>query len=156
MRISIGCDHRGVPLKTALTGLLARLGHEVQDEGTCNQHEPIDYPDIAAAVSQKVSRKDVERGLLVCGSGIGMAITANKFPGVRATVCQDEKTAEICRRHNDVNVLCFSNEMLSEPAVERMVEIWLSTPFEGGRHARRLEKIAGVERSSCESLADGP
>ena len=93
---------------------------------------------------------EVDRGMLVCGTGIGMAITANKFPGVRATTCHDEVTAEMCRRHNDVNVLCLSGDMLGERQIDRLVEIWLTTPFDGGRHARRLEKIAGVERG-CDS-----
>jgi ribose 5-phosphate isomerase B len=150
MRISIGSDHRGVQVKAKLAQLLGQLGHEVIDEGTHSDQEPVDYPDVAAIVSRKVSRGEVDRGMLVCGTGIGMAITANKFPGVRATTCHDEVTAEMCRRHNNVNVLCLSGDMLGERQIDRLVEIWLNTPFDGGRHARRLDKISDVERKSCE------
>lgn len=147
MRISIGSDHRGVELKARLIQLLGQLGHEVSDEGTHSAEPAVDYPDIATVVSHKVAGGKVERGFLVCGSGIGMAITANKVHGVRATVCPDEKTAELCRRHNNVNVLCLANEMIGNPRLESIIGIWLNTPFDGGRHATRVEKIAGVERA---------
>ena len=147
MKVSIGNDHRGFHVKAKLVELLQKLGHEVTDEGA-HDSENIDYPDIAAVVSGKVSRGEADRGILICGTGIGMAITANKFPGVRAAPCHDEVTAEMSRRHNDVNVLCLSGDMLGERRIDRMVEIWLNTEFEGGRHARRLEKIAAVERAN--------
>lgn len=155
MRVSIGSDHRAVQLKAKISQLLGQLGHEVLDEGTNSDQQAVDYPDIASAVSRKVSRGEVDRGLLMCGSGIGMAITANKFAGVRATTCHDEVTAELCRRHNDVNVLCLSSNMLGERKLDRMIEIWLSTPFDGGRHARRLEKIASVERTGEPGSGEG-
>src|ERR1700759_5433082 len=98
-----------------------------------------------ALVSQKVSNHEVERGILICGSGIGMCIAANKFPGVRAAPCHDDLSAEMSRRHNDLNLLCLSADMLGEKLIDRMVEIWLRTEFEGGRHARRVEKIAQLE-----------
>jgi ribose 5-phosphate isomerase B len=145
MRILVGGDHRGYHVKTKLLDLLTTLGHEVLDAGT-NSTESVDYPDIAAAVADQVSRGQVDRGILVCGTGIGMAITANKFPGVRAATCQDEMTAELCRRHNDVNVLCLSGDMLGERNLEGLIRVWLDTQFEAGRHARRLEKIAGLEQ----------
>lgn len=147
MRIAIGSDHRGVQVKAKLAQVLGQLGHQVIDEGTHDGEQAVDYPDFASAVSRKVSRGEVDRGMLVCGTGIGMCITANKFPGVRATTCHDEVTAEMCRRHNDVNVLCLSGDMLGERQLDRMVEVWLNTPFDGGRHARRLEKIAAVEQA---------
>ena len=150
MRVSIGNDHRGFHVKAKLVELLRQLGHEVADEGA-HDSETIDYPDVAAAVSGKVSRGEADRGILICGTGIGMAITANKFAGVRAAPCHDEVTAEMSRRHNDVNVLCLSGDMLGERRIDRMVEIWLNTEFEGGRHARRLEKIAAIEQANqCE------
>ncbi|MBL9161271.1 MAG: ribose 5-phosphate isomerase B [Planctomycetaceae bacterium] len=145
MRIAIGSDHRGYPLKEQLIGMLRSKGHEVLDEGTCGS-ESVDYPDFAVLVAKKVSQGTAERGVLICGTGIGMAITANKFSGVRAAPCNDEVTAEISRRHNDLNVLCLSADMLSPRTVERMVEVWLTTPFEGGRHERRVEKIHQLEK----------
>lgn len=144
MRIAIGSDHRGYHLKEKLANILRTKGHEISDEGT-EITEAVDYPDFAALVAQKVSDGTVERGILICGTGIGMAITANKFPNVRAAACTDEVTAEISRRHNDLNVLCLSADMLSPRIVERMVEIWVGTEFEGGRHSRRVDKIHQIE-----------
>ncbi len=144
MRIAIGSDHRGYHLKEKLANILRTKGHEISDEGTAIT-EAVDYPDFAALVAQKVSDGTVERGILICGTGIGMAITANKFPNVRAAACTDEVTAEISRRHNDLNVLCLSADMLSPRIVERMVEIWVGTEFEGGRHSRRVDKIHQIE-----------
>jgi ribose 5-phosphate isomerase B len=144
MRIAIASDHRGYHLKEKLAAVLRSKGHEVFDEGT-SATEAVDYPDFAALVAKKVSAKQVERGILICGTGIGMAVTANKFPGVRAAPCTDEVSAEISRRHNDLNILCLSADMLSPRSVERMVEIWIKTEFEGGRHSRRIEKIEAIE-----------
>jgi len=146
MRIAIGSDHRGYHLKEQLIALLRSKGHEVHDEGATGS-ESVDYPDFAALVAKKVGGQGVERGILICGTGIGMAIAANKFAGVRAAPCNDEVTAEISRRHNDLNVLCLSADMLSPRTVERMVEVWLATPFEGGRHERRVEKIHLLEQT---------
>jgi len=144
MRIAVGSDHRGVNLRVKIVELLARLGQEVIDVGT-NESGPVDYPDIAAAVAGRVSRGEVERGILVCGTGLGMSIAANKFPGVRAAPCHDDLTAEMSRRHNDLNVLCLSGDLLGERLVDRLVAIWLNTEFEGGRHARRVQKISQLE-----------
>ena len=118
MRISVGNDHRGLEVKKRLTELLQRLGHEVVDEGT-QSDQSVDYPDIAAVVAEKVSRGEVDRGILICGTGIGMSITANKFPGVRAATCNDAVTAEISRRHNDVNVLCLAGDLLGQRNIDR-------------------------------------
>jgi ribose 5-phosphate isomerase B len=144
MRISIGSDHRGYNMKTKIVELLGELGLSVSDEGT-DSTDSCDYPDIGATVGKKVASGDADRGILVCGTGIGMAITANKFSGVRAATCHDEITAEMCRRHNDVNVLCLSGDLLGESRLDNLVKVWLETDFEGGRHTRRLDKIAEIE-----------
>jgi len=145
MRIAVGADHRGYSIRNKVINSLHRLGHDVVDLGTYTD-DPVDYPDIAATVARLVSRGEVERGILICGTGLGMCIAANKFPRVRAAPCHDDLTAEMSRRHNDLNVLCLSADMLGERLVDRMIEIWLNTPFEGGRHARRVEKIGVLER----------
>jgi len=148
MRISIGSDHRGLALKGQLLPLLASLGHEVTDEGT-NQATSVDYPDYAAIVAGKVSKHEVDRGILVCGTGVGMAIAANKFPGVRATIVPNERVARLCRQHNNVNVLCLSEEQVAEATP--IVKAWLETEFEGGRHATRIDKITRSEQGNCGS-----
>ena len=145
MRIAIGSDHRGLDMRLKLIELLNRLGQEVIDVGS-HSHEDVDYPDVAFVVGRKVGNCEVDRGILICGSGLGMCIVANKIPGVRAAPCYDDVTAEMSRRHNDLNVLCLSGDMLGERLVDRLVEIWLNTPFEGGRHARRLQKILALEQ----------
>jgi ribose 5-phosphate isomerase B len=145
MRISIGADHRGFVLKQQLISWLRSRGHDVVDEGTAST-ESTDYPDYAATVAHKVSAGLAERGILVCATGVGMCITANKVRGVRATTIPDEEVARLCRQHNDVNVACLSGDRLDEPTAERVLQTWLTTPFEGGeRHSRRLGKIAAVE-----------
>ncbi len=144
MRIAIGSDHRGFALKEHVAALLAEAGHDVLDVGACSA-ESVDYPDFAADVGCKVSSQEVERGILICGTGIGMAIAANKISGVRAAPCCDELTAEMSRRHNDLNVLCLSADMLGQNLVGRMVEVWLNTEFDGGRHARRVDKISELD-----------
>lgn len=143
MKIAIGSDHRGYHLKDRLVQLLLGDGHEVADEGT---HEPesCDYPDFASRVARKVSLKEADRGILVCGTGIGMSIAANKYSGVLAAPCYDELTAEISRRHNNLNVLCLSSDMTNERHVDQLVRTWLRTEFEGGRHARRMDKIEQI------------
>lgn len=147
MRIAVGSDHRGFDLKGKIISMLKADGHEVEDVGALSE-ESVDYPDFASVVAQKVSESAIDRGILICGTGIGMAIAANKFPGVRAAPCTDEVTAEISRRHNDLNVLCLSADLLSPRIVERMVKVWVETEFEAGRHARRIEKINEIEKAS--------
>ena len=151
MRIAIGSDHRGVAARKRLIGLLQRLGNEVTDCGT-DGDQAVDYPDIAADVARRVSDASVERGILLCCTGVGMAIAANKLPGVRAATCHDEVTAEMSRRHNDLNVLCLSAELIGSDVQEKIIRTWLSTPFEGGRHARRVAKIAALE-PDCKGAA---
>jgi len=125
MRIAVGSDHRGFNLRAKVVELLRGLDQEVTDVGT-EDPEAVDYPDIAAEVAQRVSSGEVDRGILICGTGLGMCIAANKFPGVRAAPCHDDLTAELSRRHNDLNVLCLSGDMLGERLVDRLVEIWLT------------------------------
>lgn len=144
MRIAIGSDHRGVAQRLRVIGLLERLGHDVIDCGS-HTEEAVDYPDIAADVATRVSEGTVDRGILLCCTGVGMAIAANKVPGIRAATCHDEVTAEMSRRHNDLNVLCLSAEMIGTEEQDKIVRTWLDTAFEGGRHARRVAKIAALE-----------
>src|ERR1022692_282487 len=148
MNIVIGNDHRGVEIKRRLLDLVRSMGHEVLDIGT-DGAESVDYPDYANEVGKRVGSGEMERGLLICGTGIGMSMAANKLRGVRAAACQDVLTAEMSRRHNDANVLCLSADLLGEDQMMQMIRIWLDTPFEGGRHARRVEKIAKIEAEQC-------
>ena len=145
MRVVVGANHRGVRVRSTLIRLLEKLGHEVIDVGV-RDSRPVDYPDVAAVVAAKVSQREADRGILVGGTGMGMCIAANKLAGIRAVLCHDDMTAEVSRRHNDSNVLCLSAGLLGERLIGHIVEIWLKTPFEGGRHARRLEKIALLEQ----------
>ncbi len=147
MKVAIASDHRGYHLKEKVISLLKARGHEVIDEGPASD-AAVDYPDFAALVARKVSSGEAERGILICGTGIGMAISANKFAGVRAAACTDEVTAELSRRHNDLNVLCLSGDLLSSRSIERLVDIWMKTDFEGGRHQRRVEKIRQLENEN--------
>ena len=144
MKIAIGSDHRGLAVKQRVVPFLQQLGHEVMDVGPGGPGS-VDYPDFALEVARAVGDGRVERGILICGTGIGMCIAANKVPGVRAAPCHDSITAEMSRRHNDANVLCLSADLLGEELIDRMVRIWLDTDFEGGRHARRVEKITKYE-----------
>lgn len=147
MKVAIASDHRGYHLKEKVVSLLKAEGHDVLDMGPSTE-ESVDYPDFAALVASRVSDGSVDRGVLICGTGIGMAISANKFPGVRAAACVDEVTAELSRRHNDLNVLCLSGDLISSRVTERLVQIWMSTEFEGGRHQRRVEKIHQLEQAN--------
>lgn len=144
MRISIGSDHRGVHIKTRLIAHLTTAGHEVVDLGT-DSEDSVDYPDFASAVCRQVALGQADRGILICGTGIGMAIAANKFKGVRAANCYDQVMAELCRRHNNVNVLCLPGDLIGDGPVDELVNIWLATEFEAGRHQRRLDKIVRIE-----------
>ncbi|MEA1952451.1 MAG: ribose 5-phosphate isomerase B [Planctomycetota bacterium] len=144
MRIAVGSDHRGYSVRNHIIELLTQLGHEVVDMGT-DTAEPIDYTDIAAKAAKEVGSGGVEMGILVCGTGLGMSITANKFVGVRAAPCHDALTAEMSRRHNNLNMLCLSADLLGEKLIDRMVELWINTPFDGDRHTRRVERISEIE-----------
>jgi len=144
-RIAVASDHRGQHVKGRVIERVRELGHIAEDFGPGDEAS-VDYPDYAARVAEAIGGKEFDRGILICGSGLGMCIVANKFPGVRAVPCHDDLSAEVSRLHNDANVLCLSADLLGERLIDRMLELWLSTAFEGGRHARRLEKIAALER----------
>jgi ribose 5-phosphate isomerase B len=144
MKIAIGSDHRGFEAKRRLVAALTEWGHTVADLGT-TATDSVDYPDYAYAVGKLVSKGEADRGILVCGTSLGMCIAANKVRGVRAASCQDLITAEMSRRHNDANVLCLSADLLGAELMAQMARVWLDTPFEAGRHARRVEKIAQIE-----------
>ncbi len=144
MEISIGCDHAGFDLKEKVKRLLEETSHEVSDEGAFSE-ESVDYPDFAARVARAVSEGTVEKGILICGTGIGMSIVANKFEGVRAALCHNLETAQMSRLHNDSNVLALGSRVLEPEVALNIVREWLQTDFDGGRHQRRLDKIKGLE-----------
>ena len=146
MLIAVGTDHRGFPIRTKIIELLERLGHEVDDEGTFT-NESVDYPDIAALVAEKISRGEVDRGILVCGTGLGMCIAANKVRGIRAAHCYNAFTARRARQHNDANILCMGGRITTPTVAIAIVEAFLKAEFERGRHARRVEKITAIEKS---------
>jgi len=144
MTIAIGCDHAGVELKREIISLLHDLHIECTDYGT-NGTESVDYPDFGEKVSEAVSSGKIEKGILICGTGIGMSIVANKFPGVRASLCNGLFTARMSRLHNDANVLVLGGRVIGKDLAKEIVRTWVSTPFEGERHAKRLKKITLIE-----------
>ncbi len=144
MRIWIGADHAGFELKEQVKTLLEQRQHQVTDMGTCSG-ESVDYPDYAAAVARAVSSGEADRGVLVCGTGIGMSIAANKFANVRAALCHDVETARLSRQHNDANVLAIGSRVLDPDLALAIVQEWLNTIFEEGRHSRRLQIIRDFE-----------
>jgi ribose 5-phosphate isomerase B len=144
MRIAIGSDHRGFEAKQQVKAIAAELGHECVDFGT-DDNNPIDYPDLAYLAATAVSKKQADRAILACATGIGMSMAANKVPGVRAALCHDELSAQISRDHNDANVLCLSADQVGSVLLRKIVEVWLTTEFSGGRHERRVRKIHVIE-----------
>lgn len=142
--IAIGSDHGGVVLKAAIKDLLAERGLVVEDFGTSGQAS-VDYPDFGEKVSREVSAGKADLGILVCGTGIGMSIVANKFPGVRAALINDEFTARMSKEHNNANIIVLGGRVVDVPEALRMVATWLDTTFEAGRHQLRLDKIAQIE-----------
>jgi ribose 5-phosphate isomerase B len=140
MRIAVASDHAGLALKDALVKRMRDAGHEVADLGTTTV-ESVDYPDFAALVGHAVTNGTAERGVLVCGTGIGMAIAANRFPAVRAVVCDEIYPVRLARQHNDVNVLCLGARVTAEPHAAAILSEFLSTPYEAGRHTRRVDKL---------------
>lgn len=145
MKIAIGSDHAGFKLKEVISYLIKKMGYEVIDMGSGSSCS-VDYPDYAEAVAQAVSEGRIERGILICGTGIGMSIVANKFRNVRAALCNELFTAKMSRLHNDANILCIGARVIGEDLVKEIVKIWLNTSFEGGRHAERVKKINLIER----------
>lgn len=144
MKIGIGSDHRGFRFKAKLKEMLASGGYDVVDFGV-ESPDSADYPDFAFPVAEMVASGEADRGILICGSGIGMSIAANKVKGVRAAFCRTVDEARMARLHNDSNVLTLSEMSMDDPSVEELVRVWLETPFEGGRHQRRVDKISSYE-----------
>ncbi|MEO8078385.1 MAG: ribose 5-phosphate isomerase B [Acidobacteriota bacterium] len=156
MRIAIGADHAGFPLKQSLIGILRRLGHDVDDRGT-DSAEPVDYPPICADVARQIPAGRADRGIVIGGSGQGEQITANKILGVRAALCNDLVTARLSRAHNDANVLALGGRIVDPVLAEAILTLWLETPFEGGRHQRRIDQIAEIEKDArCPEVASAP
>ena len=146
MRIAIGADHAGYALKQHLIGALQRLGHAVDDRGT-HSDAPVDYPPICAEVAREVTHGRADRGIVIGGSGQGEQMAANKVRGVRAALCNDLYTARMSRAHNDANVLAIGGRIVAFGLAEEIVTLWLDTPFDGGRHLRRVEQIMEIERA---------
>lgn len=146
MKIAIGSDHRGYEAKERIKALLADMGLVIDDRGVSTR-QAADYPDAALDVAQNVADGLADRGILFCGSGIGMSIAANKVAGVRAALCHDELTAQMAARHNDANVLCLPADLVGDALMQGIVRSWLTTEFEGGRHARRVKKITEYEQT---------
>lgn len=144
MIIAIGSDHRGFEAKQQIMAIAKELGHECIDFGT-DDNTPVDYPDLAYLAATAVSKKEADRAILACATGIGMSMAANKVPGVRAALCHDELSAQVSRDHNDANVLCLSADQVGAVLLRKMVEVWLTTEFSGGRHERRVKKIQVIE-----------
>jgi ribose 5-phosphate isomerase B len=145
VRIAIGCDHAGYPLKVELKAHLSEQGHEVLDLGT-DSEEVVDYPDFCAAAARAVVEGRADRGIVLGGSGQGEQLAANKVHGARAALCNDLHLAELSRRHNDANVLAMGGRIVAVQLAKEIMQLWLDTPFDGGRHMRRIEQIAEIER----------
>ncbi len=141
MKVAIGCDHGGFSLKAGLIGVLKDLGHEAVDCG-CHSADSVDYPDFAAEVCAKVASGECGRGVLICGTGIGMSMAANRDPNIRAALCHELFTARMSREHNDANVLCLGARVVGPGLAEEMLKVWMETGFAGGRHLRRIEKFS--------------
>jgi ribose 5-phosphate isomerase B len=148
MTLAIGCDHGGFELKEEILSLLHELNIELIDYGTDSQ-KSVDYPDFGEKVSEAVAHGKTEKGILICGTGIGMSIVANKFPKVRASLCNDLFTAKMSRLHNDANILVLGGRVVGKGLAKEIVKVWLSTPFEGERHCVRLNKITQIEEHIC-------
>ncbi|MCL6622376.1 MAG: ribose 5-phosphate isomerase B [Syntrophobacterales bacterium] len=139
--LAVGCDHAGYQLKTEILDVLQEMGIPVQDLGCTGPDESVHYPVYAKKVVDAVLAKPGRRGILICGTGLGMSVVANRFPGIRAALCHDLYTAEMSRRHNDANLLVLGGRVVDPALARQIVRVWLTTPFEGGRHAERLELL---------------
>ncbi len=148
MKIAIGCDHGGIVLKPAIIEYLKGKGIEIADCGTFDS-ESCDYPDYALAVADAVASGDADKGILLCGTGIGITIAANKVNGIRAAVVSEEFSASACAEHNKANILGLGGRVVSPEKAVKLVDIWLNTAFAGGRHQRRIDKIAEIEKREC-------
>lgn len=145
MKVVVASDHRGYDAKQVVKAIVTQMGHECIDVGT-DTATPVDYPDLAYMAGKSVSDQTADRAILICATGLGMSIAANKVRGVRAALCHDELSAQISRDHNDANVLCLSGDQLGEVLLRKVVEAWMSTEFSGGRHLRRVNKISAIEQ----------
>jgi len=145
MTVAVGCDHGGFELKNEVISILHELDIGLIDFGT-DSDKSVDYPDFGEKVSQAVSTGKAERGILICGTGIGMSIVANKFPGIRASLCNDLFTAKMSRLHNDANILVLGGRIIGKGLAKEIVKVWFSTSFEGERHCARLDKITQIEK----------
>lgn len=154
MKIALASDHAGWALKEKVKKYLKKLKHSVKDFGT-DSETSVDYPDYAEKVATAVADKKARYGILICGSGLGMCIAANKSEGIRAVNCYNRKTAELARRHNDANILCLGARLLNFAQIKRIINIWLATSFEGGRHQRRIDKISCLERARHPNAVNG-
>ena len=146
MRVALGSDHAGFRYKTLFAKWLADHGYEVIDKGVDTDSVPADYTVVSEAVARAVATGEADRGVIVAGSGNGEAIVANKIPGIRAGVCNEVYTAEVNRRHNDANVLCVGQRVCGEAVALQVLDVWLTTPFDGGRHAQRIANITDLEQ----------
>jgi ribose 5-phosphate isomerase B len=147
MQIGLACDHGGFELKEELKAFLKSLGHELIDMGTSGE-ESVDYPDFGALAAEKVSQGELEKAILICGTGIGMSMVANKFPRVRAALANDLYSARCSREHNDANILIIGGRIVGKGLAREIVKLWLETPFAGGRHKKRIEKIVALEKKN--------
>jgi ribose 5-phosphate isomerase B len=138
LKVAIGCDHGGLDLKDTVKSVLIELGHEIDDQG-CNSSESVDYPNFANAVSSLVKDGKCERGILICGTGIGMSMAANRITGIRAALCHEMFSARMSREHNDANILCIGARVIGPGLAAEIVRTWMTTDFAGGRHQRRIE-----------------
>lgn len=153
MKIALGSDHAGYQLKEQVKEYLAEMGHTSQDFGTFDGETSVDYPDFAITVARAVAGKEFPAGILVCGTGIGMSIVANKVRGIRAALCNDALCASFARSHNDANILVLAQRMVAPGIAREIVRVFFETPFSGGRHARRLEKISRLEEDSMKRVS---
>ena len=138
MKVAIGCDHGGIDLKDIIKSVLTDLGHEIDDQG-CYSSESVDYPNFAKSVSLLVKDGKCDRGILICGTGIGMSMAANRIPGIRAALCHEMFSARMSREHNDANILCLGARVIGQGLAAEVVKTWMTTDFVGGRHQRRID-----------------
>jgi len=152
--LAIGCDHAGYHLKTEVVALLREMGVPVEDLGCAGPDESVHYPVYAKKVVDALRARPGRRGILICGTGLGMSVVANRFPGIRATLCHDLYTAEMSRRHNDANLLVLGGRVVDPALARQIVRVWLTTPFEGGRHAERLELLERLAAEAREPASE--
>ncbi len=144
-KLAIASDHAGFELKETIIAFLQNKGLSLEDFGPVNS-DRVDYPDYGISIARAIQEKKIDRGIVICGTGVGMSIVVNRFPGIRGTLCSDLYTAKMCREHNDSNILIMGGRVIGKGLAEEIVDTWLSTPFEGGRHQKRLDKIEEIDR----------